>query len=103
MTQVSVVGPGDGESIVLGPTRMRILEDGEPPSTGSGSPSPSRPAQPDRCSTATPSTTRASTCCPARCGSPSATTTYDASAGTLVMVPPGAPHTFANPGDDPSC
>jgi mannose-6-phosphate isomerase-like protein (cupin superfamily) len=26
-------------------------------------------------------------------------TTYDAPAGTLVMVPPGAPHTFANPGD----
>ncbi|MDH6132742.1 oxalate decarboxylase/phosphoglucose isomerase-like protein (cupin superfamily) [Kitasatospora sp. MAA4] len=22
-------------------------------------------------------------------------------AGTLVMVPPGAPHTFANPGDQP--
>jgi oxalate decarboxylase/phosphoglucose isomerase-like protein (cupin superfamily) len=28
-------------------------------------------------------------------------TTYDAPAGTLVMVPPGAPHTFANPGDEP--
>jgi oxalate decarboxylase/phosphoglucose isomerase-like protein (cupin superfamily) len=26
-------------------------------------------------------------------------TTYEASAGTLVMVPPGAPHTFANPTD----
>jgi quercetin dioxygenase-like cupin family protein len=26
-------------------------------------------------------------------------TTYDAPAGTLVMVPPGAPHTFANPSD----
>ena len=30
------------------------------------------------------------------------TTTYDAPAGTLVMVPPGAPHTFANPGDVPT-
>jgi len=29
------------------------------------------------------------------------TTTYDAPAGTLVMVPPGVPHTFANPGDQP--
>ena len=28
------------------------------------------------------------------------TSTYDAPAGTLVMVPPGAPHTFANPGDE---
>ena len=26
-------------------------------------------------------------------------TAYDAPAGTLVMVPPGAPHTFANPTD----
>ena len=26
-------------------------------------------------------------------------TSYDAPAGTLVMIPPGAPHTFANPGD----
>jgi quercetin dioxygenase-like cupin family protein len=26
-------------------------------------------------------------------------TAYDAPPGTLVMVPPGAPHTFANPGD----
>jgi mannose-6-phosphate isomerase-like protein (cupin superfamily) len=29
-------------------------------------------------------------------------TTYAAPAGTLVMVPPGAPHTFANPGDEPA-
>jgi quercetin dioxygenase-like cupin family protein len=28
--------------------------------------------------------------------------TYDAAAGTLVMIPPGAPHTFANPGDEPA-
>src|SRR5262245_31095724 len=28
-------------------------------------------------------------------------TTYDAPPGTLVMVPLGAPHTFANPGDQP--
>ena len=27
---------------------------------------------------------------------------YDARPGTLVMVPPGAPHTFANPGDEPA-
>ena len=29
------------------------------------------------------------------------TTDYEAPPGTLVMVPPGAPHTFANPGDEP--
>jgi oxalate decarboxylase/phosphoglucose isomerase-like protein (cupin superfamily) len=27
---------------------------------------------------------------------------FDASARTLVMVPPGAPHTFANPGREPA-
>jgi quercetin dioxygenase-like cupin family protein len=27
---------------------------------------------------------------------------FDAGARTLVMVPPGAPHTFANPGDEPA-
>jgi mannose-6-phosphate isomerase-like protein (cupin superfamily) len=27
---------------------------------------------------------------------------HDARPGTLVMVPPGAPHTFANPGDEPA-
>jgi mannose-6-phosphate isomerase-like protein (cupin superfamily) len=27
---------------------------------------------------------------------------YDAPAGTMVMIPPGAPHTFANPGDKPA-
>jgi len=29
------------------------------------------------------------------------TSSYDVGAGTLVMVPPGAPHTFANPGAEP--
>jgi quercetin dioxygenase-like cupin family protein len=28
-------------------------------------------------------------------------TSYDAAPGTLVMVPPGVPHTFANPGEQP--
>jgi quercetin dioxygenase-like cupin family protein len=27
---------------------------------------------------------------------------YDAPRGTLVMIPPGAPHTFANPGEEPA-
>ena len=27
---------------------------------------------------------------------------YDAPPRTLVMIPPGAPHTFANPGDEPA-
>lgn len=28
-------------------------------------------------------------------------TVYDAPAGTLAMIPPGVPHSFANPGDEP--
>jgi hypothetical protein len=28
-------------------------------------------------------------------------TTYDAPAGTLVMIPPGAAHMFGNPGERP--
>ncbi len=28
--------------------------------------------------------------------------TYEAPPGTLVMIPPGAPHTFANPGAEPA-
>ena len=71
MTQVSVIAPDKGEAIQLGPIRMRILEDGRttghrlgigeitiPPGT-EGPPS-----------TGTPSTTRASTWCPAPRGSP---------------------------------
>jgi len=38
--------------------------------------------------------------CRAERGSPVGDTTYEASAGTLVMVPPGAPHTFVNPSDE---
>src|SRR5262249_21966234 len=30
-----------------------------------------------------------------------ANTTYDAPAATLAMIPPGAPHTFANPTSEP--
>jgi oxalate decarboxylase/phosphoglucose isomerase-like protein (cupin superfamily) len=29
-------------------------------------------------------------------------TSHDVGPGTLVMVPPGAPHTFANNGDEPA-
>lgn len=56
MTEVSIVGPGGGEVIDLGPAaQMRIG---------------------DR--------------------------VHDAVAGTLVMVPTGAPHAFSNPGDEPA-
>ncbi len=102
MTQVSVVAPDGGEAIQLGPIRMRILEDGRttghrlgvgeitiPP--GTAGPPQHRHAQHDEGFYVVSGTARFTV----------AETTYDAAPGTLVMVPPGAPHTFANPGAEP--
>ena len=104
MTEVSIVGPGDGEVIDLGPTaQLRILEDGS--TTG------------HRLGIAV------STLAPHAPGPPQhrhakheegfyvisgnvrftvGDQVHDAVPGTLVMVPTGAPHTFANPGDEPA-
>jgi quercetin dioxygenase-like cupin family protein len=100
MTQASVIGPADGEVIQLGPTQMRILEDGRttghrlgvgeitlPPHTGG--PPQHRHAEHDEGFYVVSGTARFTV----------GEATYDAPAGTLVMIPPGAPHTFANPGD----
>ena len=102
MAQVSVVGPDGGESIQLGPTRIRILEDGS--TTGhrlgmgeitlaphTDGPQQHRHARHDEGFYVVSGTARFTV----------GETTYDAPAGTLVMIPPGAPHTFANPGDEP--
>ena len=100
---VLVVGPGQGEMIALGSTRMRILEDGS--NTGhrlgmaesvlaphTAGPPQHRHAQHDEGFYIISGTVRFTV----------GNDTYDASAGTLVMVPPGAPHTFANPADQPA-
>jgi quercetin dioxygenase-like cupin family protein len=100
MTEVSVVGPAGGEVIRLGPTRMRILEDGR--TTGhrlglgeitlaphTDGPPQHRHAQHDEGFYVVSGTARFTV----------AETTYEAAAGTFVMIPPGAPHTFANPSD----
>src|SRR5580698_11404588 len=102
MAQVSVIGPDGGESIQLGPTRMRILEDGS--TTGhrlgmgeitlaphTDGPPQHRHARHDEGFYVVSGTARFTV----------GQTTYDAPAGTLVMVPPGAPHTFANVSDEP--
>jgi mannose-6-phosphate isomerase-like protein (cupin superfamily) len=102
MTEVSLVGPDGGEAIRLGPIQMRILEDGSttahrlglgeitiPPHTDG--PPQHRHAQHDEGFYVVSGTARFTV----------GETSYDAPAGTLVMVPPGAPHTFANPGDHP--
>ncbi|MFE3765072.1 cupin domain-containing protein [Streptomyces sp. NPDC059104] len=100
---VSVVGPGDGETILLGPTRMRVLEDGShtghrlaiaesvlaPHTQG---PPQHRHAGHDEGFYILSGTVRFTV----------GDEDHDASAGTLVIVPPGTPHTFANPTDLPA-
>ncbi|MET7732010.1 cupin domain-containing protein [Streptomyces sp. NPDC005402] len=100
---VSVVGPGDGETIVLGTTRMRVLEDGShtghrlaiaesilaPHTQG---PPQHRHAQHDEGFYILAGTVRFTV----------GDKEYEATAGTLVMVPPGTPHTFANLTDHPA-
>ncbi|MGD3110488.1 cupin domain-containing protein [Streptomyces sp. YGL11-2] len=100
---VPVVGPGDGETIVLGTTRMRVLEDGSrtghrlaiaesvlaPHTQG---PPQHRHARHDEGFYILSGTVRFTV----------GDEGHDATAGTFVMIPPGTPHTFANPTDQPA-
>ena len=103
VNQPSIVPPADGELIQLGPTRLRILEDGRttghrlgvaeialPPRTDG--PPQHRHARHDEGFYVVSGFARFTV----------GSTTYDAPAGTFVVIPPGAPHTFANPGDEPT-
>lgn len=100
---VSVVGPDDGETILLATTRMRVLEDGSTTGHRLGiaesvlaphtpGPPQHRHAQHDEGFYVISGTVRFTV----------GENHYDATAGTLVMVPPGAPHTFANVTDQPA-
>ncbi|MCX5232498.1 cupin domain-containing protein [Streptomyces sp. NPDC006553] len=100
---VSVVGPGDGETIILGTTHMRVLEDGSHTGHRLGiaesvlaphtpGPPQHRHAQHDEGFYIVSGTVRFTV----------GDKDYDATTGTLVMVPPGAPHTFANITDEPA-
>ena len=102
MTEVSIIAPDGGEAVQLGPARIRILEDGTTTDHRLGigeitlaphSPGPvqHRHAQHDEGFYVVSGTARFTV----------GTAEYDAPPGTLVMVPPGAPHSFANPGDEP--
>ncbi|QJS13968.1 cupin domain-containing protein [Streptomyces argyrophyllae] len=100
---ISVRGPGDGETITLGTTRMRVLEDGShtghrlaitesllaPHTQG---PPQHRHARHDEGFYILSGTVRFTV----------GNKDYDATTGTLVTVPPGTPHTFANPTDQPA-
>jgi quercetin dioxygenase-like cupin family protein len=100
---VSVVGPDDGETIQLGPVQMRILEDGGTTGHRLGigeitiaphtqGPPQHRHAQHDEGFYVVSGTVHFTI----------GETTHVAPAGTLAMIPPGAPHTFANLGDTPA-
>ncbi len=103
MSEISIVGPGEGELALTGRTQLRILEDGSTTAHRLG--------------------IAEITIAPRTAGPPQhrhgrhdegfyvvsgraeftvGDQTHLAPAGTLVMVPPGAPHTFANPGDEPA-
>ncbi|MFB7470420.1 cupin domain-containing protein [Kitasatospora sp. NPDC056184] len=100
---VRVVGPGEGEKIVLGTTQMRVLEDGShtghrlaiaesvlaPHAQG---PPQHRHGRHDEGFYILSGTVRFTV----------GDEDHDAGAGTLVVVPPGTPHTFANPTDQPA-
>ncbi|MFG3294451.1 cupin domain-containing protein [Streptomyces sp. NPDC048179] len=100
---VSVVGPGDGEVLMLGTTRMRVLEDGRTTGHRLGlaesvlaphtpGPPQHRHARHDEGFHVVSGSVRFTV----------GYEEYDATAGTLVMVPPGAPHTFANVTGEPA-
>ncbi|GES29583.1 cupin domain-containing protein [Streptomyces angustmyceticus] len=94
---VSVVGPEDGEVIVMGTTRMRVLEDGSHTGHRLGmaesvlaphtpGPPQHRHARHDEGFYVISGTVRFTV----------GDEEHEATAGTFVMVPRGAPHTFAN-------
>jgi mannose-6-phosphate isomerase-like protein (cupin superfamily) len=99
MPEISVVGPDGGEVIRLGPIQIRILEDGSttehrlalgeitlPPH--SEGPPQHRHSKHDEGFYVISGRARFTV----------GETTYDAGPGSLVVIPPGVPHTFANAG-----
>jgi mannose-6-phosphate isomerase-like protein (cupin superfamily) len=102
MTDVSITAPDGGEVITLGPARIRVLEEGAAIANrlgiceitlapNSDGPPQHRHAEHDEGFYVIAGTSQFTV------GSRS----HLAPAGTFVMVPPGAPHTFSNPGDEP--
>jgi mannose-6-phosphate isomerase-like protein (cupin superfamily) len=103
MADISVIGLADGEPVLSGPVSVRIIEDGSTTShrlgmaeivlaPHAGGPPQHRHARHDEGFYVVCGTVRFT----------SGEQSFDAPARTLVMVPPGAPHTFANPGDEPA-
>jgi mannose-6-phosphate isomerase-like protein (cupin superfamily) len=102
VAEISIVPPDAGEVVLTGPVRLRILEDGSTTEHRLGiaqitvaphtpGPPQHRHAQHDEGFYVVSGTAEFTV----------GEQRHLAGAGTLVMVPPGAPHTFANPGDEP--
>ncbi len=102
MDEIVITGPGEGEIALSGPVQMRILEDGSTTSHRLGlgeitiaphtdGPPEHRHAQHDEGFYVVSGTARFTV----------GEASYDAPPRTLVMVPPGAPHSFANVTDEP--
>jgi len=102
VTRASVVSPDGGDLALTGPVRLRILEDGSTTSHRLGiaeitiaphtaGPPQHRHARHDEGFYVVAGTAQFTV----------GDDTHVAGRGTLVMVPPGAPHTFANAGDEP--
>ncbi|MEU5689438.1 cupin domain-containing protein [Streptomyces venezuelae] len=100
---VVVVRPGEGETLTLGTTRMRVLEDGSHTEHRLGltesvlaphtpGPPQHRHARHDEGFYVLAGTVRFTV----------GAQEHEAGPGTFVMVPAGAPHTFANPGAQPA-
>jgi mannose-6-phosphate isomerase-like protein (cupin superfamily) len=103
MAEISITGPADGETALSGPATVRIIEDGSTTSHRLGmaeivlaphasGPPQHRHARHDEGFYVVSGTVRFT----------SGEKSFDAVPRTLVMVPPGAPHTFANPADEPA-
>jgi mannose-6-phosphate isomerase-like protein (cupin superfamily) len=103
MAEVSITRPQDGEEVLPAPAQLRILEDGsttdhrlalgvitmQPQTDG---PPAHWHQQHDEGFYVLAGTPRFTI----------GDDDHDAPPGTLVMIPPGVPHTFANPSDDTS-
>ncbi|WP_033340500.1 cupin domain-containing protein [Catenuloplanes japonicus] len=103
MAQLSIVRPGEGEMGELRGVRMRVLEDGSTTdhrigviemtlAPGGTGPQQHRHSLHDEGFYIVSGTVRFTV----------GDADHDATPGTMVMVPPGVPHTFANPGEVPA-
>ncbi len=103
MSAISVVTPGQGETLAAGPMTLRILENGKLTGHRLGlveiTVPPGVDGPPQHIHREHDETFYVISGAPTFiCGSD----VFTAQVGTLVTAPPGAPHTFGNPADSPA-